>query len=250
MNKLSEISTKAPKELEKKEAKEITEKLLEELNELQNLLYAERKHSVLIIIQGMDASGKDGAIRKVFSRINPLGIQVKSFKAPSEEEQAHDFLWRIHQHAPAKGMIQIFNRSQYEDVLITRVHRWCDDATAQKRFGAINNFEELLIDHNSTKILKFYLHISQQEQKERLDERMKDPSKQWKYNAKDFDESALWDKYMKMYEDVFLHCNKVPWIIVPADQNWYKEYLIASTLTGALKDLNMQYPRLKEPIQS
>src|SRR5688572_6561548 len=136
MSTLSEIATKAPKEFDKKETKEETEKLLKELNELQNLLFAESKHSILVILQGMDASGKDGVIRKVFGNINPQGVQVVSFKAPTEEELSHDFLWRIHRHSPAKGMIQIFNRSHYEDVLITRVHGWCDDATAEKRFDA------------------------------------------------------------------------------------------------------------------
>lgn len=244
MSMLSEISTKAPKEFEKKQTKELTENLLEELNELQNLLYAESKNSVLVILQGMDASGKDGVIRKVFGNINPQGVQVVSFKVPTEEELAHDFLWRIHRHAPAKGMIQIFNRSHYEDVLVTRVHGWCDDATAERRFDAINDFEELLVLHNATQILKFYLHVSQDEQKERLDERVEDPTKEWKYNAKDKEEAKLWDQYMEMYEDVFVNCNASPWIIVPSDQNWYKEYLITKTLVDTLKGLNMRYPDL------
>ena len=242
MSTLSEISTKAPKEFDKQKTKELTVKLLKELNELQNLLYAESKHSVLIILQGMDASGKDGVIRKVFGNLNPQGVQVVSFKVPTEEELAHDFLWRIHRHTPAKGMIQIFNRSHYEDVLVTRVHGWCDDATAEKRFDAINDFEELLVLHNSTQVLKFYLHISKEEQAERLKERMEDPTKEWKYNAKDKEEAKLWDNYMEMYEDVFVNCNATPWTIVPADQNWYKEYLITKTLLETLKGLNMKYP--------
>jgi PPK2 family polyphosphate:nucleotide phosphotransferase len=242
MSTLLEISTKAPKDLEKKATKEETLKLLDELNELQNLLYAEGKHSVLVILQGMDASGKDGVIRKVFGNLNPQGVQVVSFKAPTEEELAHDFLWRIHSHTPAKGMIQIFNRSHYEDVLITRVHKWCDDVTAESRFDAINNFEELLLLHNSTQVLKFYLHISQDEQKERLKERIEDPTKEWKYNPKDKEEAKLWDQYMEMYEDVFVNCSALPWVIVPADQNWYKEYLITKTMVDTLKALDMQYP--------
>jgi PPK2 family polyphosphate:nucleotide phosphotransferase len=245
MNTLSEVSTKAPKEFDKKETKELTAKLLIELDELQNLLYAENKHSILIVLQGLDASGKDGAIRKVFGQMNPQGVRVQSFKAPIEEELSHDFLWRIHRYAPEKRMIQIFNRSHYEDVLVTRVHGWCDDTTAAKRFDAINNFEELLAVHNNTQILKFYLHISQEEQKERLEERVKDPTKEWKYNAKDKEERKLWDKYMQMYEDVLLNCSVIPWIIVPADQNWYKEYLLAKTLVASLKGLNMKYPDLK-----
>lgn len=243
---LSEISTRAPKELDKKETKAETEKLQAELCDLQNVLYAGNTHSVLIILQGMDASGKDGAIKKVFSNVNPQGVSVKSFKAPTELEMSHDFLWRIHMNAPARGMITIFNRSHYEDVLITRVHKWCDDQTAELRFGAINNFEELLALHNKTLILKFYLHISQEEQHERLNERLEDETKLWKYNEKDFEESKYWDQYMLMYNDVFENCNAVPWVIVPADQNWYKEYIITKTLVSALKELNMKYPKLKE----
>ena len=246
MNTLSQTSTRAPKDLDKKATKEETQGLLKELDELQNLLYAERKHSVLIILQGMDTSGKDGVVRNVFRSMNPQGVRVQSFKAPTAEELAHDFLWRIHQHVPAKGMIQIFNRSHYEDVLITRVHGWCDDITAQNRFDAINDFEELLQLHNQTQIRKFYLHISKEEQDGRLAERKEDPAKRWKYNAKDEEEAKLWDRYQEMYEEVFVHCNVVPWTIVPADQNWYKEYIIAKTLVDLLKSLNMQYPELNK----
>jgi len=244
--KLNDTDTRAPKNLDKQDTKEKTMKLLEELNELQNLLYAEGKHAILVVIQGMDASGKDGVIRNVFGKLNPQGVTVKSFKAPSPEELAHDFLWRIHSHAPAKGMIQIFNRSHYEDILITRVHKWCDDETAVKRMKAINNFEKLLTDHNSTIILKYYLHISPEEQLDRLQERIKDATKQWKYNEKDFTEAKLWKEYMAMYEDCFENCNEIPWTIVPADQNWYKEYIIAKQLRDALVDLKMQYPGLKK----
>ena len=244
--RLSEINTRAPKELNKDQIKEKTKKILDELDELQNLLYAEHKHSVLVVLQGLDGSGKDGVVRNVFGKLNPQGVTVRSFKVPTEEEYAHDFLWRIHVAAPGKGMIQIFNRSHYEDILVTRVHKWCDDKTAKKRMKAINDFEELLQEHNSTHILKFYLHISSEEQQERLAERLHAPNKMWKYNEKDFDEAKLWDIYMNMYEDCFEKCNIVPWTIVPADQNWYKEYLIASQLYELLKSLNMQYPGLKK----
>jgi PPK2 family polyphosphate:nucleotide phosphotransferase len=243
---LKEISTRAPKEFDKQETKEKTQKILEELSDLQNLLYAESQHAMLIVLQGPDASGKDGVIRNVFSNFNPQGISVKSFKVPTEEEMSHDFLWRVHKSAPAKGMIKIFNRSHYEDILVTRVHKWCDDKLAKKRMRSINEFEQLLTTHNNTTILKFYLHVSQEEQHERLNERIKDPTKQWKYNEKDFDESKLWDIYQQMYEDCFEHCNEVPWIIVPADQNWYKEYLIAKTVRDTLKSLDMQYPGIKK----
>ena len=243
---LAGIDTRAPKDFDKLATKEKINKILEELNELQNLLYAEGKHSVLIVIQGMDASGKDGVIRNVFGKLNPQGVMVKSFKAPTAEELSHDFLWRIHSHAPAKGMIQIFNRSHYEDILITRVHKWCDDETAKKRMKAINNFEKLLAEHNNTIILKFYLHISRDEQQGRLQERIKDPAKQWKYNENDFAEAKLWKEYMTMYEDCFENCNDIPWTVVPADQNWYKEYIIAKQLRDALTGLKMQYPGLKK----
>ena len=243
---LKEISTRAPKELDKKEIKDKTDKILQELDELQNLLFAEAKHSVLVVIQGMDGSGKDGVIRNVLGNMNPQGVTVKSYKAPTPEELSHDFLWRIHQHAPSKGMIQIFNRSHYEDILITRVHKWCDDDTAKKRMIAINDFEQLLQEHNHTHILKFYLHISPEEQEERLRERMKDEAKMWKYNEKDLEEARLWDIYMQVYEDCFNNCNRPPWTIVPADQNWYKEFIIASQLHELLTGLDMKFPDMKK----
>lgn len=243
---LSDISTKAPDKFKKDETKEKLAKMLVELDDLQNLLYAQSKYSFLIVIQGMDASGKDGAIRNVFGSMNPQGVTVKSFKAPTPEELSHDFLWRVHEAAPPKGMIQIFNRSHYEDILVTRVHRWCDDETARKRMKAINDFEELLTEHNNTQILKFYLHVSANEQRERLSERIKDPKKQWKYNDQDFVEAGHMELYWKMYEDCFEFCNNIPWTIVPSDQNWYKEYLIASTFLDRLKSLDMQYPGLKK----
>jgi PPK2 family polyphosphate:nucleotide phosphotransferase len=244
--KLDKIDTRAPKGFEKTETKEKTVKLLEELDELQNLLFAENKHSVLVVLQGMDASGKDGVIRNVFGHLNPQGVNVRSYKAPSPEELSHDFLWRVHSHAPAKGEIRLFNRSHYEDILVTRVHKWCDDETAKQRMKAINDFESLLQEHNRTHILKFYLHISSAEQKIRLAERLKNPSKMWKYNDKDFEESKLWDIYMRMYEDCFENCDHPAWTIVPSDQNWYKEYIIAKELHDLLKSLDMQYPGLKK----
>ena len=244
--KLDEISTRAPKEFDKDKTKDKTAKILLELDELQNLLFAENKHAILIIIQGMDASGKDGAIRNVFTSMNPQGVNVKGFKAPTPEELSHDFLWRVHAQAPLKGMIKIFNRSQYEDILVTRVHKWCDDVTARKRMKAINDWEELLVQHNNTHILKFYLHVSREEQQDRLNERIKDHSKMWKYNANDFEEAKLWDIYREMYEDCFEYCNVIPWTIVPSDQNWYKEYTMATTLRDTLTGLKMQYPGLKK----
>ncbi len=242
---LHKLSTTAPKRFDKDTTKAETEKIVEELNELQNLLYAEGQHSILIILQGLDASGKDGVIRKVFGRMNPQGVDVVSFKVPTEEEAGHDFLWRIHKNAPPKGRIMIFNRSQYEDILVTRVHGWCDDKLAKKRMKAINDFEELLQEHNNTHILKFYLHTSAEEQQERLNERMTNPAKMWKYNKRDFEEAKLRDKYYSVYEDCFKNCNKPEWCIVPSDQNWYKEHLIAKALRDLLDSLKMKFPSLQ-----
>lgn len=244
--KLERISTKAPKGLLKQTIKRKTSRLLICLDELQNRLIAESKHALLIIIQGMDGSGKDGAIRNVFSTMNPMGVSVKSFKAPTVEELSQDFLWRVHAAAPPKGMIRIFNRSHYEDVLVTRVHGWCDDEMAFRRMQAINDFERLLTEHNNTHILKFYLHVSKEEQYKRLTERTHDPRKMWKYNERDFEESKWWNRYMQYYEACFEQCSAVPWHIVPSDQNWYKEYVIALTVYQTLKSLQMQYPGLKK----
>lgn len=242
---LDKISTRAPKGSVKEKIKTKTEKILSELDDLQNLLYAESKHAVLLIFQGMDASGKDGVTRNVLGKLNPQGVMVKSFKAPSEEELAHDFLWRIHNHCPARGMIQVFNRSHYEDVLVTRVHKMIGDTEAKKRMASINAFEELLAN-SDTHILKFYLHISPEEQQIRLQERVHNPQKQWKHNESDFEDAKHWKTYVKMYEDCFRHCNRIPWQIIPADQNWYKEYLVAKALHELLTSLKMKYPDLEE----
>jgi PPK2 family polyphosphate:nucleotide phosphotransferase len=244
--KLKDIDTRAPQGFDKKDTKDQLEKILAELDELQNLLFAESTHSLLVVIQGMDASGKDGTVRNVFGKLNPQGVLVKSFKEPTPEELSHDFLWRVHAHAPARGMIQIFNRSHYEDILVTRVHNNIDEKTAHKRMKDINDFERLLAEDNHTEILKFYLHISPEEQRARLEERIKNPAKQWKYNANDLKEARFWDEYRTMYEDCFEHCDKIPWHIVPADQNWYKEWLIATAVKDRLKGFDMQYPGIKK----
>jgi PPK2 family polyphosphate:nucleotide phosphotransferase len=244
--KLSDIGTRAPEDLDKQKTKEKTEKILEEVDELQNLLYAESKHSLLIVIQGVDASGKDGTIKNVFGHLNAQGVMVQSFKVPTALELSHDFLWRIHQHTPAKGMIQIFNRSHYEDVIVSRVHKLIPDEVAYKRMKAINDFEEMLVEHNNTHILKFYLHVSHEEQLKRLEERINDKTKQWKYNENDTIESNNFKEYRKIYEDCFKLCNKIPWTIVPADQNWYKEYIVADALYKTLTSMKMHYPGTKK----
>lgn len=244
--KLKDINTGAPAKASKAKIKRDLQLILEDLDKLQNLLYAENKHSLLIVIQGMDASGKDGLTRDVFTSMNPQGVNVISFKEPTKEEMSHDFLWRIHQRVPAKGMIHIFNRSHYEDILVARVHHLTDEETIMKRMAAINDFERLLTGHNNTHILKFYLHVSHEEQLKRLEERLSQPQKMWKYNPDDFKESQLWDKYMKCYEDAFQHCNEIPWHIIPSDQNWYKSYLVAQTIQKTLKGLNMKFPGMKK----
>ncbi|GAC1417405.1 MAG: polyphosphate kinase 2 family protein [Flavisolibacter sp.] len=243
MSYLKGTDTKAPKNLDKDKTKKETKELIGKIDHLQNVLFASGSHSVLVVLQGMDASGKDGVIGKVFGKINPQGIDVSSFKKPTEEEQRHDFLWRIHQRTPSKGKISIFNRSHYEDVVITRVHGWCDDTMAKQRFKAINDFEEMLFLHNPTLIFKFYLHISQEEQQKRFKERQENEIKKWKFNDNDLKEAAYWDKYMEMYEDVFKHCNLIPWHIIPSDQNWYKENRIATLIYEALVKLDLKYPK-------
>jgi len=243
--KLADFPTGPPDDLDKDETEEITKKMTKDIEDLQEIMQAQRKFSLLIVMQGMDAAGKDSAVKKVFDEIGPSGIRVQAFKKPTELEMNHDFLWRIHQHVPERGMIQVFNRSHYEDVLIQRVHHWIDEKTVQRRFVHINNFEQLLAD-NHTVILKFYLHISKDQQLIELNERLSDPTKYYKHNANDFNERQHWDEYMKAYEDVFNHCGPdVPWHIIPADKNWYKEYCMAEIVLDTLKKLDLKYPPMK-----
>ncbi len=244
--KLSTIDTRAPKKLSKEQTKSALQKLQYRLGELQNLLYAEGKHAVLVVLQGMDASGKDGVVKNVFKEVNPVGCRVIPFKRPTELEMKHDFLWRVHQQVPEKGIVHVFNRSHYEDVLIQRVHKWIDDKTVKQRYAHINSFEKLL-QESGTVVLKFYLHVSKEEQLQRLEERMSDPTKMWKHNDGDMKERQLWSSYMKAYEDVFESCSSsAKWNIIPADQNWYKEFLIAQKTVEALENLKMKYPGLKK----
>ena len=238
---LSEISTGPPADADKDIIHEATKQLRKRLAKLQHLLYAEQKHSLLVILQGMDASGKDGATRDVFGACSPSGINVKSFKKPTEEEFAHDFLWRVHKNVPAKGMIQVFNRSHYEDVLIQRVHGWITEERAQMRIRSINAFEELLQYDNNTTVLKFYLHISPDKQREELQERIDEPEKHWKHNPNDWKEAKHWDEYMRCYEAV-INESVIPWHIVPVDKRWYRDYKIAKTVVEALEKLDMKLP--------
>lgn len=227
----------------KDKAKADTAKLIARLAGLQERLYANATRSVLIVLQGMDTSGKDGTIRNVMSGVNPQGCKVVAFKAPSKDELARDFLWRVHREAPPKGHIGIFNRSHYEDVLITRVHGWVPDAVVKRRFNQIKEFEELLHE-NGTVILKFFLHISKAEQKVRLEARIADPEKRWKWNSGDLEERKLWGGYMQAFEDVIsaTSTKHAPWYIVPANRKWYRNLVVAELVVEALEGLKLTTP--------
>jgi len=245
MGILSKYSTRSPKGLDKEVTKLKSAKLNTELAELQNVLYAEHKYKVLVVFQGMDGSGKDSVVKGVFRGVNPLGVRVKAFKSPTLEENSYNFLWRIHKEIPATGMIQVFNRSHYEDILFPAVHKLIDEDDIKRRIDQINSFEDVLTDDN-TIVFKFYLHISKEEQLERLRERIAMPEKKWKYDPSDLKESRLWDLYMKMYERIFTKCGPDhPWTIIPADQNWYRDYMVLNTMVTTLKSLRMKYPKIK-----
>jgi PPK2 family polyphosphate:nucleotide phosphotransferase len=218
---------------------------LQKMDHLQYLMYAERKHSLLIVLQGIDASGKDGTIRHIFTGMNPAGCRVVKFKVPTEEERAHDFLWRVHPHAPPKGAVEIFNRSHYEDVLVARVHDLVPEKVWSQRYELINDFEKLLVTENSTTILKFFLHISKEEQLERFERRLEDPNRQWKISEADYEERKYWDDYMKAYEDVFRETSTecAPWYVIPANHKWYRDLEISRIITERMEDLKMNFPK-------
>lgn len=240
---LSKISTKPPKDLDKDEARKITKKRAKKIAELHGQLVAQGKHSVLIVFQGMDASGKDGAMRNVFGECAPFGLRAVGWKKPTDLEFAHDFLWRIHKEVPAKGELVIFNRSHYEDVLVQRVHGWIDEETVDRRFTAINAFEQLLVHDNNTVVLKFYLHLSKEQQVEELMERVTEADKHYKHNDGDWEEREHWDKYRKAYEDV-LERSEIPWHIIPVDDRWYRDYVMTEVVLDALEGLKMDWPEL------
>ena len=226
---------------DKDEGKDILDQMTDELEVLQERLYAEHKHSVLIVLQGMDTSGKDGTIEHVFEGVNPQGVRVASFKTPTPLELEHDFLWRIHQKTPGKGEIVIFNRSHYEDVLIVRVHGLVPEKVWSRRYGHINNFERLLADEG-TVILKFFLHISKEEQKQRFIDRLVEEDKRWKFNPGDLKELNHWKDYTRAYEDALSMTSTewAPWYVVPANRKWYRNMIIAHALIEAIKKLNPQ----------
>jgi len=228
---------------QKKDGEAESEKNRDKLREIQEVLYAESKQSLLVVLQAMDAGGKDGTIDYIFSGVNPQGCQVTSFKVPSTLEKEHDFLWRIHAAAPRDGMIGIFNRSHYESVLVERVHEIVPKSKWRKRYDHINAFEQMLHDEG-TRVVKFFLHISKKEQLERIQARLDDPKKNWKYNPDDLTERKRWDDYMEAFEDLLTRCSSdtCPWYVVPADHKWYRNWVISDILVRTLKEMNPKYP--------
>lgn len=236
---------------DKESALEQVDELNAKLESLQELLFAEGKHKLLIVLQGMDTSGKDGVIRRVFEGVNPQGVRVAPFKVPTAPELAHDYLWRVHQQVPARGEIVIFNRSHYEDVLVVRVHSLVPEAQWKRRYEQINAFERLLVEEGTT-ILKFFLHIDKEEQRERLLARLDEPDKRWKFNPGDLKERELWGSYEQAYEDVLSKTSQehAPWIIVPANRKWYRDLIISVALVDTLKNLKMEYPQPADDLET
>jgi PPK2 family polyphosphate:nucleotide phosphotransferase len=234
--RLDAVSEAPPKGLSKEDAKQELEELGQELFELQDLLWGAKMHSVLVVLQGRDTAGKDGAIKHVAGYLNPRGVHVTSFGVPTEEEREHDFLWRVHRHTPRKGEVAIFNRSHYEDVLVVRVHNLVPEALWKERYGHIRDFEELLAEHG-TLVLKFFLHISREEQKKRLLEREEDARTAWKLTAGDWEEREHWDDYTEAYEEALSRTasKRAPWLIVPADAKWYRNLVVARATVEALR---------------
>jgi PPK2 family polyphosphate:nucleotide phosphotransferase len=227
----------------KREAKDELKRLVGRLADLQHLMWAEDRHKLLVVLQAMDSGGKDGTIRRVFGGVNPQGVRVTNFKAPTDRELEHDYLWRIHAHTPGNGEIAVFNRSHYEDVLIVRVLGLVPAERWQRRYDHIRAFEQLLAEEGTT-IVKFYLHISRDEQKERFQERLDDPTKNWKFNPGDLDHRARWDEYMAAFEAALERTSteSAPWYVVPADRKWYRNLVVARTLVETLEGLGMEYP--------
>jgi PPK2 family polyphosphate:nucleotide phosphotransferase len=235
---------------DKADAAEPTAKNLKKLQQLQDVLYAQSKHAVLIVFQATDAGGKDGAIEHVFSGVNPQGCSVTSFKAPSTLELAHDYLWRVHAAVPPKGMIGIFNRSHYESVLVERVKKLVPKHVWHRRYDHINAFEKMLDDESVT-IIKFFLHISKDEQRKRLTARLHDEHKNWKFSPADLAERKYWDDYIAAYEDALEKCSTkhAPWYIVPADHKWFRNWVVSDTIVRTLSKLDLEYPRAIEGIE-
>jgi PPK2 family polyphosphate:nucleotide phosphotransferase len=249
--KLKKFSPEDTDGLSKEDIEQEYAKLQESFIELQEVFFASKQYALLIVLQGMDCSGKDGTVKKVLTDINLNGVHVDSFKVPTPEESAHDYLWRVHQKTPEKGNIAVFNRSYYEDVLVTRVHKMIDDDVALKRFKEINGFEKYLVNNN-TIILKFFLHISKEFQQEKLMSRLDDPDKHWKFSEADLRERAFWDKYQECYSDVLSNCStkEAPWHVIPANHRWFRNYIILKTIVSTLENLKLKYPDLEGNVQT
>jgi PPK2 family polyphosphate:nucleotide phosphotransferase len=250
--KLAEIDPDACEHYKKKkDVEQELEKQRDRLSKLQERLYAESKRSLLIVLQAMDTGGKDGTIKHVFRGVNPQGCRVWSFKKPSDEELSHDFLWRYHQRTPQRGMITIFNRSHYEDVLIVRVQQLVPEDVWRKRYHVINEFEQML-SLNNIAVIKFFLHISKDEQKRRLESRLQNPDKLWKFSSNDVEQRQLWDDYQKAYEDAINNCSTAyaPWYIVPANNKWYRNLVIARAIADTLEAMNPQYPAVEQGLEN
>jgi PPK2 family polyphosphate:nucleotide phosphotransferase len=231
--------------LSKKDIEEEYIKLQGKFVELQEVFYAAKKFGLLIVLQGMDCSGKDGTVKKVLMGVNPNGFLVENFKVPTPVELGHDYLWRIHNKTPIKGDIVVFNRSYYEDVLVTRVHNIIDDNTAINRFREIKEFEKYLVN-NKTIVLKFFLHISKEFQQEKLENRLESPEKYWKFSEADLKERLFWDKYQECYSDVLYNCSskQAPWYVIPANHRWFRDYIILKVIVKTLEELKLSFPQL------
>lgn len=250
--KLSKMKTDSTDGIrDKDEARELLDKNTAAIDALQYKLYAESKTALLIVMQAMDTGGKDGVIRKVFGPANPQGVRVDSFKQPTAEELAHDYLWRIHRRTPAKGMIGVFNRSHYEDVLVHKVHKLIPDKQLDQRYEQLNDFEKHL-SQNGTVIVKFFLHISKDEQKERLQARLDDPDKRWKFSTGDLKEREYWERYVDAYQAVLEKCSRghAPWYVIPADKKWYRDWAVSSIVLQTLAAIDPKAPKPEENLDN
>jgi len=241
MIKLKNFLTSPPEKFSKQKCNKELEGFHKKLFDLQNVFYADARFALLIIFQGVDTSGKDGSIRHVMTSMNPMGVQVKSFKKPLEEELTHDFLWRVYPHFPAKGMIQVFNRSYYEDILVPSIENKLSKEGLHHRCQLLNSLEQHL-ELSNTHVLKFFLHVSKEEQKKRIKERLTQPHKLWKYAEEDEAAADKWDDYMDVYEMIINKCNGHPWHIIPADKRWHRNYAVAKVLTDHLESLHLKFP--------
>jgi PPK2 family polyphosphate:nucleotide phosphotransferase len=248
--RLTNADAARPKALASKRLDDAADEQVDRIRKLQQKFYADGRFALLIVLQGRDASGKDGTIRKVFRGVNPMGCDVTSFKAPTEQERAHDYLWRVHPRIPSRRMIGIFNRSHYEDVIVPRVHKYLGKKIIAERLDQINRFERMLAE-NSVVILKFFLHISRDEQKKRLIERLEDKKKNWKFRAGDLDDRERWDDFTKAYRDAIARCSTswARWYVVPADDENARDYLIARKIADTLEDLDLHYPPLDPEVK-